>query len=52
MGDAQISPVHPNFITNLGNAKFNDIKEILKHVKKVVNDETGIMLETEIIIVE
>lgn len=52
VGDAQVSPVHPNFITNLGNAKFTDIQEILKHVKKVVNDETGIILETEIIIVE
>ncbi|QXW65352.1 UDP-N-acetylmuramate dehydrogenase [Streptobacillus moniliformis] len=52
VGDAQVSPIHPNFITNLGNAKFNDIQEIIKHVKKVVNDKTGIMLETEIITVE
>ncbi|WP_064580594.1 UDP-N-acetylmuramate dehydrogenase [Streptobacillus moniliformis] len=52
VGDAQVSPIHPNFITNLGNAKFSDIQEIIKHVKKVVNDKTGIMLETEIIIVE
>ncbi|WP_064591890.1 UDP-N-acetylmuramate dehydrogenase [Streptobacillus moniliformis] len=52
VGDAQVSPIHPNFITNLGNAKFSDIQEIIKHVKKVVNDKTGIMLETEIITVE
>ncbi|CAM3155307.1 UDP-N-acetylmuramate dehydrogenase [Streptobacillus ratti] len=52
VGDAQVSPVHPNFITNLGNAKFSDIQEVIKHVKKVVNDKTGIMLETEIITVE
>ncbi|WP_073507612.1 UDP-N-acetylmuramate dehydrogenase [Streptobacillus notomytis] len=52
IGNAQVSPIHPNFITNLGNAKFSDIQEIIKHVKKVVNEKTGISLETEIITVE
>lgn len=52
IGDAKISEKHPNFITNLGGAKFNDIKEIIKKVKEVVFEKTNIMLETEIIILE
>lgn len=52
VGDAQISPIHPNFITNLGNAKFSDIEKILEYVKKEVKDKTNIELETEIIILK
>lgn len=52
IGDAQVSPIHPNFITNLGNAKFSDVIGIINHVKKVVFEKTGVKLETEIIILD
>lgn len=52
VGGAQVSPVHPNFITNMGNAKFKDVLDVIEHVKKTVKENTGIQLETEIIILK
>ena len=52
VGGAQVSPVHHNFITNMGNAKFKDVSDVIEHVKKTVKENTGIQLETEIIILE
>ena len=36
VGDAAVSVKHPNFVTNLGNATFNDIISVIEHVKEVV----------------
>lgn len=52
VGGAQVSPVHPNFITNMGNAKFKDVLDVIEHVKNTVKENTGIQLETEIIILK
>lgn len=52
VGDAMISPKHPNFITNLGNAKFKDVTDVIGHVRKIVEEKFGIKLETEIIILK
>ena len=45
----QFSTKHPNFVTNLGNATFNDVISVIEHVKEVVFEKFGIKLETEII---
>lgn len=50
VGDAAVSVKHPNFVTNLGNATFNDIISVIEHVKEVVFEKFGVKLETEIII--
>lgn len=50
IGDIAISEKHPNFLTNLGNAKFADVLELIEYIKKVVNEKFNILLETEIII--
>lgn len=52
VGDAAVSTKHPNFITNLGNATFNDVISVIEHVKEVVFEKFGIKLETEIIILK
>ncbi len=52
VGDAQVSFRHPNFIINLGNAKFSDVMSVIEHVKKVVLEKFGVQLETEIIILK
>ena len=52
VGEAQVSPVHPNFITNMGNAKFKDVLDVIEYVKNTVKENTGIQLETEIIILK
>ena len=51
VGDAAVSTKHPNFVTNLGNATFNDVISVIEHVKEVVFEKFGIKLEEEIIIV-
>lgn len=52
VGNMQVSSKHPNFLINLGNAKFSDVIDLIKEVKKVVFEKTGIQLETEIIILK
>lgn len=52
IGGACISSKHPNFITNIENASFNDVINIIEYVKKVVKKERNIDLETEIIILK
>ena len=51
-GDASISEKHCNFFVNKGNAKFEDMKDLIEFVTDCVFKKTGIKLETEIKIVE
>ena len=51
-GDASISEKHCNFFVNKGNAKFDDMKNLIKFVSDCVFKKTGIKLETEIKIIE
>ncbi len=51
-GDASISEKHCNFFVNKGNAKFEDMKNLIEFVADCVFKKTGIRLETEIKIVE
>ena len=52
VGGARISEKHPNFVTNVGNATFNDVISVIEHVKEVVFEKFNIKLETEIIILK
>ena len=51
-GDACISKKHCNFFVNKGNAKFKDMKKLIKFVSESVFKKTGVKLETEIKILE
>ena len=51
-GDGHISEKHCNFFVNKGNAKFKDMKNLIKYVSKNVFEKTGVRLETEIKILE
>ena len=51
-GDAAISKKHANFFVNKKNAKASDMKSLINFVKKKVNDQTGVKLELEIVVVE
>ena len=51
-GDASISEKHCNFFVNKGNAKFEDMKNLIDFVSDCVFKKTGIKLETEIKIIE
>jgi UDP-N-acetylmuramate dehydrogenase len=48
VGNAQVSELHANFIVNLGNAKASDIFSLIKHIKTVIRDRYGVVLETEV----
>jgi len=48
VGDAEISPIHANFIVNTGHARASDVLELIEHTRGKVQAETGIRLETEV----
>ena len=49
IGDSQISNLHANWIINVGNAKSNDIKDIINIAQNKVKEAYGIQLEREVI---
>lgn len=48
VGDAEVSERHANFIVNKGNATATDIVNLIRHVRAVVYEKTGIHLEPEV----
>jgi len=52
IGGAKVSEKHSNFIINFNNASSKDIKDLISHVKMVVFQKTGIVLEEEVKIIE
>jgi len=48
IGGAEISPVHANFITNLGGATAGDVQALIEEAQKRVHDATGIRLVPEV----
>tara|TARA_B100000315_G_scaffold188330_1_gene178064 strand:+ start:292 stop:1203 length:912 start_codon:yes stop_codon:yes gene_type:complete len=51
IGDARISEKHCNFFINKGNAKSEDLENLIYQVRKKVLDKTGINLELELQII-
>ncbi len=47
-GGAQVSPLHANFIVNLGEAKASDVYWLIREVKSRVAEAFGVELEPEI----
>ncbi|ATC33012.1 UDP-N-acetylenolpyruvoylglucosamine reductase [Caulobacter vibrioides] len=48
LGDAQISPLHANFIVNLGAAKAGDILGLIHHIRTTVHQQTGFWMDAEV----
>jgi UDP-N-acetylmuramate dehydrogenase len=48
IGGAAISKLHANFIVNLGNARAQDIYDLMRYVEKTVYEKFNINLEREI----
>lgn len=48
-GDAEISPVHANFIINRKNATAADVVELIELAKRAVKEKFGVDLEEEIV---
>ena len=51
IGDARISEKHCNFFINKGNAKSEDLENLIHQVRRQVLDKTGINLELELQII-
>ena len=51
IGDAHISEKHCNFFINKGNAKSEDLENLIHQVRRKVLDKTGINLELELQII-
>lgn len=51
VGGASVSEKHSGFVVNNGGATAKDVCSVIKHVKKVVKQEKGVDLETEIKII-
>ncbi len=50
VGDAEVSPVHANFIVNRGQASAGDVLELIRRVRARVHAATGIHLEPEVLL--
>lgn len=51
LGGAQVSEKHANFIINTGSATAADIEALIRHVQQIVEQRSGIRLQTEVHIV-
>lgn len=48
IGGAQVSPVHANFIVNIGGATASNVQDLIKHICEVVKEKTGTHLDSEV----
>ncbi len=48
IGGVQVSPIHANFIVNLGNGTASDYFDLIQYVRHTVHEKTGVLLELEI----
>jgi UDP-N-acetylmuramate dehydrogenase len=51
IGGAEVSEKHCGFIVNTGDATAVDVIELIEHIQNIVQTKTGILLETEVIII-
>jgi len=47
-GDAEVSPLHANFINNLGGATAKDVASLLARVRRAVQEQFGVELQLEV----
>jgi UDP-N-acetylmuramate dehydrogenase len=48
IGGAQISPMHANYFVNTGGATAADVRRLIEHAQKVVEEKFGVRLEPEV----
>ena len=48
IGNAVLSPVHANFVSNLGGATASDVLALMRLARERVRERTGVVLETEV----
>jgi UDP-N-acetylmuramate dehydrogenase len=48
IGGAQVSPMHANYFVNTGGAQASDVRSLIDHVQRVVDERFGVRLEPEV----
>lgn len=48
IGQIEVSPVHANYLVNLGGGSAEDALRLIEHVRKTVREKLGIELESEV----
>ena len=48
IGGAQISPMHANYFVNTGGASSADVRRLIEHAQRVVEERFGVRLEPEV----
>jgi UDP-N-acetylmuramate dehydrogenase len=51
VGGVQVSPMHANYLVNLGTGTAADVLKLIEHIRKTVQRKTGVELELEIKVV-
>jgi UDP-N-acetylenolpyruvoylglucosamine reductase len=49
VGAAKVSPIHANFIVNLGDARAADVLALMREVRRAVQERHGCVLQPEIV---
>lgn len=52
IGGAQVSELHANFIINTGDAKAQDVLDLIEYIQATIKERNGIELQTEVEIVQ
>ena len=50
VGGAQVSEKHAGFVVNIGGATSHDVHELMKHIRRMVYEHSGVVLEPEMIL--
>ena len=48
VGDIFTSAIHANFIMNKGHGRYSDVIQLMRYIRKIVKEKTGITLEPEV----
>ena len=48
IGGAEVSPMHANYFVNTGGATAADVRALIEHVRRVVEERFGVKLEEEV----
>lgn len=48
VGNIEVSPIHANYLVNLGGGTAEDALELIEHVRETVREKMGIELESEV----
>ena len=48
IGGAQVSPMHANYIVNTGSSTASDVKKLMEHVQRTVEERFSVKLEPEV----